>query len=131
MPPKTYKSVEAFLADLTGEGLAVAEGLRALIKSARPDLAEGVKWNAPSFSLDGIDLLTLGVERDGSIRLVLHRGAKAQDATGFRFDDPEKLARWPAPDRGVVVVKDQAGLAARAAGLGDLVKRWAGTVTGR
>lgn len=129
MPPKAYKSVEAFLADLPADALAVAQGLRALIKAAHPGLVEQVKWNAPSFSLDGTDLVTLGVERDGSIRLVLHRGAKVKDNAGFRFDDPSRLARWPAPDRGVVVVKDMAALAATSAGLGDLVTRWVAAAT--
>lgn len=130
MPPKAYKSVEEFLGDLPVEALAVTEGLRALIKATHPGLEEQVKWNAPSFALDGTDLLTLGLERDGSVRLVLHRGAKVKDNGGFRFDDPQKLARWPAPDRGVVVVKDATSLAAQSVGLGDLIARWVAAVRG-
>ncbi|MFV3127439.1 DUF1801 domain-containing protein [Niveispirillum sp. KHB5.9] len=129
MPPKAYKSVEEFLSDLSDESLAVTEGLRTLIKAAHPGLVEQVKWNAPSFSLDGTDLITLGVERDGSIRLVLHRGAKVKDSDGFRFDDPSRLARWPSPDRGVVVVKDADGLAAKITELSNLIKRWVAAAT--
>lgn len=126
MPPTTYKSVDAFLADLSPDARCVAEGLRTLIRAAHPGLTEQVKWNAPSFALDGRDLLTLGVQRDGTIRLVLHRGAKVVGNDGFRFDDPLKLAQWPAPDRGVIVVKDGVALAAMEVGLTDLVRRWAG-----
>ncbi|MBP7335526.1 DUF1801 domain-containing protein [Niveispirillum sp.] len=126
MPPKSYKDVEAFLDDLSPQARQVAHGLRALIRAVHPGLTEQVKWNAPSFALDGQDLLTLGVQRDGTIRLVLHRGAKVKDNDGFHVDDPLKLAQWPAPDRGVVIVRDAAALAAMEVGLTDLVRRWVG-----
>lgn len=124
MPPKTHEHVEAYLADLPAEALAVTQGLRALIRASHPGLTETIKWNAPSFSLNGADMLTLGLERNGAVRLVLHRGAKAKDLAGFRFDDPDGLARWPSIDRGVVVIRDKAALDALAAGLRDLVTRW-------
>lgn len=124
MPPKAYKSVEEFLADLPDGTLAVVQELRAMIRAAHPGLVERIKWNAPSFALDGIDLATLGLQRDGSVRLVLHRGAKVQDNGGFRCDDPAGLADWPAPDRGVVVIKDTTDLSVRAPDLSDLIRRW-------
>ncbi len=126
MPPKAYKTVEAFLADLPAETLAVVQELRALIRAAHPGLVEGIKWNAPSFALDGTDLVTLGLQRDGTARLVLHRGAKAKDNSDFRFDDPDGLADWPAPDRGVVVIKNSTEMAAKAEPLVAMVRRWVG-----
>lgn len=126
MPPKAYKNVDAFLADLPAETLAVVQELRTLIRAAHPGLVEGIKWNAPSFALDGTDLVTLGLQRDGTTRLVLHRGAKAKDNSGFRFDDPAGLADWPAPDRGVVVIKDSEEMAAKSEQLTAMVGRWVG-----
>ena len=124
MPSSTYKTVDAFLADLPAQTLAVVQTLRSLISAAQPDLVERIKWNAPSFALDGTDLMTLGLQRDGSVRLVLHRGAKVKDNAGFRFDDPDGLADWPAPDRGVVVLKDAVDLHAKAERLTVMVRRW-------
>lgn len=53
--------------------------------------------------------------------LILHRGAKPQDTTGFTFDDPAGLIAWAAPDRGVVVLKGPDDLDA---GLADVIECW-------
>ena len=98
--------------------------LRDIALSAAPDVTEHIKWNAPSFCVAGDDRITLGLERSGAVRVVLHRGARTQDAAGFSFDDPAKLARWAAPDRGVVVFKDAAALDAVAEPFADLCRRW-------
>ena len=56
--------------------------------------------------------------------MVLHRGATVKDATGFSFADPARLARWPAPDRGVLVFADVASVETSADRLSDLFRRW-------
>lgn len=56
--------------------------------------------------------------------MVLHRGAKVKDATGFGVADPAELAKWPAPDRGVVVFADAAAVGAKAESFSDLCARW-------
>lgn len=100
------------------------EALRRLVTDTCPELDESTKWSAPNFSLAGEDRVTLGVQKTGAVRMVLHRGARKQDASGFRFDDPAGLASWPAPDRGVVVLADAAEVEAKAELLRDLVRRW-------
>lgn len=104
--------------------LATIDALRALIATADPGLVEGFKWNAPSFTIDGNDRITLGIERKGGVRVVLHRGAKVKDNSEFAFADPDQLARWAAPDRGVIIVADAGEVAVRAAALTDLFARW-------
>lgn len=122
--PSTAASVDDFIAALDPGRRATVEQLRQLVLAAAPGVTEHIKWNAPSFCLDGDDRVTLGLERDGSIRVVLHRGAKVKDAAGFVFADPHAQAKWPAKDRGVVNVVDAADLDARRAALVDLVTRW-------
>jgi hypothetical protein len=56
--------------------------------------------------------------------VVLHRGAKVKDANGFAVADPAKLAKWPAPDRGVMVFPDAAAVEATAEPFADLCRRW-------
>lgn len=120
----TSSSVEAFRCNLDEDALSMVDALRAIISSAHSDLAESIKWNAPNFTLAGEDRITLGLERKGSVRVVIHRGAKPKDAQPFAFDDPARLAKWPAPDRGVVVFKDRADVDAHAMVLRDLCARW-------
>lgn len=117
-------SVEDFRAGLDSETLETVDRLRAIIAGAHPDLVERIKWNAPSFALGDDDLITLGLERRGGVRLVLHRGAKPQDPAGFAFDDPAGLARWPAVDRGVAVFRDADAVRRQAEALRDLCARW-------
>lgn len=121
-------TIETFRDDLDAETRQTVDALRAAIASVGPDLVERLKWNAPSFAVppagDDDDRITLGLERKGGVRVVLHRGAKAKDATGFVFEDSAKLAKWPAADRGVVVFRDAAAVAEKREAFSDLCARW-------
>jgi hypothetical protein len=98
--------------------------LRSLIIGTHSGLVERLKWNAPSFALAGDDRITLGVERKGGVRVVLHRGAKQRDLAGFHFSDPAGLAKWPAMDRGAIVFKCLAQIESRRDELSELCSRW-------
>ncbi|WP_200935021.1 DUF1801 domain-containing protein [Brevundimonas sp. Leaf363] len=116
--------VEAFIETWPEAIRPLTRRLRDIALAAAPDVTEHIKWNAPSFCVEGDDRITLGLERSGAVRVVLHRGAKAKDAAGFAFTDPDRLARWAAPDRGVLVFKDAAALEAVEGPFGDLCERW-------
>lgn len=115
--------VERWLAQCPAAAGPCVDALRVAIRQAGPDLAETIKWNAPSFAQDGQDRITLGLERDGGVRVVLHRGA-AKLADGFVFDDRSGLAKWPSPDRGVLKLKDAAAVGSNRPALIDLFSRW-------
>lgn len=116
--------VEDYRAGLDASVRDALDALRRIVAEAAPDLTEEIKWNAPSFAHRGRDRVTLGVEARGGYRIVLHRGAKTQDAATLRFDDPDRLAAWPAPDRGVVRLRDAAEIESRAPFLIALIARW-------
>jgi hypothetical protein len=116
--------VDRYRTALDSDILNLVDAVRNIVASADPHLTEGIKWNAPSFAIKGEDRITLGLERKGGIRVVFHRGAKPQPLHGFRFDDVDALAEWPAPDRGVVKFRDRADLERRAKEFGDLCVRW-------
>ena len=116
--------VETWLDSLSPETRAMIDRLRAIVREAAPGLVETIKWNAPSYADGDEDRVTLGVERKGGVRVVLHRGAVVKGITAFVFDDPESLARWPSPDRGVATFGDLAAVDASAAVLEQLVRRW-------
>tara|TARA_R110002167_G_scaffold64868_1_gene183404 strand:- start:918 stop:1304 length:387 start_codon:yes stop_codon:yes gene_type:complete len=117
-------TIDSWLAALDPENRATVDRLRGLVRAAAPRLSETIKWNAPSFADGDQDRVTLGLERRGGVRLVLHRGAALKAAEGFAFDDPAGLARWPARDRGVMTFVDAAAVAAKAADVEGLVRRW-------
>lgn len=124
MPNDFEAEIEAFRTKLDPENRLIVDALRSIIKSADQRLVEEFKWNAPSFRLGAEHRVTLGLERAGSVRLVLHRGASKKDTTGFEFQDPHKLAAWPAKDRGVLKLKSLQDVNAKRDGLADLITRW-------
>lgn len=116
-------SVDAWRAQQKADVLAAVDALRALAAEAGPELVERIKWNAPSFALGDEDRITLGLNPKGGVRAVLHRGAKAK-SDGFAFEDRDKLAAWPAPDRGVLSFADAGEIEDRRMAILDLFGRW-------
>lgn len=117
-------AVETYLAALDPAVRADVDRLRALVLQGCPALSEEIKWNAPSFAHAGQDRVTLGLDRKGGYRIVLHRGAKVADTAGFRFVDDTGLATWPAPDRGVVALRDRARIESAGPAITRLIGRW-------
>ena len=100
------------------------QALRNLVAASHPDVSEHVKWNGPSFLIDGDDRISLGVARGGPVRAVLHRGARVKSTEGFAFDDDTGLIQWAAVDRGVVTFADEAEVTAKGEAFRGLCRRW-------
>jgi hypothetical protein len=99
----TTTSVDEYLDTLQHPRRDDVLRVRAAVLALRPGIEERVKWNAPSFAVDGVDRVTFRLAPGDVFQLVLHRGAARRADTGtFRFADGSGLVRWPAPDRGVV-----------------------------
>lgn len=122
--PTKHASIDAFLAALTPEQRPIVDKLRELAARAADGVSEHVKWNAPSFCIDGDDRITLGLSPKGVVRIVLHRGAKAQENKRFSFDDPAGLIQWQAADRGVLHFTSFDGLIDKESAVGDIFARW-------
>ncbi len=116
----THQTVDDYLAAQSPAARAEVEALRSLVMDADPRLVEIVKWNSPSYTLDGEDRLTVNVGRNDAVRLVLHRGvhqAETKGATSNFAGDPEGLLTWHSDIR--------ASLAAADAGRArDVVRAW-------
>ena len=118
-------NVEAFIAamepTLAREAVAA---VRRLVLAAHEGVTEHIKWNGPSFCHGGDDRITVGLDRTGAVRVVLHRGAKVKDASNFVFEDEDGLVKWAARDRGVVMFADLADVEARGVAFSRLAHRW-------
>ena len=113
----------AFLDALAHPRRAEIDALCLVILAARPGLAVGIKWNAPSFQARGQDVVTLRVQPLPKLQVILHRGAKVKDTAGFRFDDATRLVTMAAPDRGVIDLPEGV-LAARTDDVARVVGAW-------
>ena len=121
--------IDSYLETLQHGRKAEIETLRALILDAVPDLVERIKWNAPSFGPGNDDRITMRLHPGDRVQLILHRGAKAGADDLFRFEDPDKLITWAAPDRGVITFADAADLAQKSEPLGAILRRWVAMTT--
>ncbi len=117
-------TVEQYRAALSAKQRAVVDALRAAALASASGVTEHIKWNAPSFGIDGSDRITLGSDAKGNIRVIMHRGAKVLDASDFAFSAPADLVKWAAVDRGVMTFADAAALDARIDEVRDIFSRW-------
>jgi uncharacterized protein YdhG (YjbR/CyaY superfamily) len=65
------EKVDAFMAELEHPFKAEVEVVRAIIKGVHPEIAEEIKWNAPSFSYKDY-LVTFNLWEKKRIHLVFH-----------------------------------------------------------
>lgn len=122
-------AVDTYMDALDHRHKAAVEAMRRLILAAVPGLEERIKWNAPSFGRGEDDRITMRLHPGDRLQLILHRGAKAAADDLFRFEDPDGLISWAAPDRGVITFKDADDLAARSAALPEILRRWVACTT--
>jgi len=104
MPMPAKKSaapadVDAFLAALAHPQDATLQRLRAAIRATDPRIGEDIKWNAPSFHLDGCHFATMQLRRPDSVLLVLHLGAGRRVLPAGAIADPTGLLTWLGADR--------------------------------
>ncbi|VXB07704.1 conserved hypothetical protein [Luteimonas sp. 9C] len=124
-PADTSAAVDAFMARLDHPHADAVQRLRALVLGVDPIIAEGVKWNAPSWRTT-VYFATTHLRATSGIGLVLHRGAKARALPdgGLAIDDPQALLTWLSPDRALLAFADRAALEARAQGVQALLRQW-------
>jgi hypothetical protein len=100
-----YKTVEEFLGDLNEDKRLQVDTLRNLIFDTEPQLKEHIKWNAPSYVLDGEDRITFNLmNKQGFVKLVLHMGAsRKEDKKSVPImQDESGLIEWSSDIRGMI-----------------------------
>ncbi|WP_202840896.1 DUF1801 domain-containing protein [Luteimonas saliphila] len=121
----TTAAVDALIAALAHPHKPGIEALRAAILAVDPAIAEGVKWNAPSFRT-GEYFATFHLRARAGIALILHLGAKARALPegGLDIDDPDGLLAWLGKDRAQVVFADEADARRRIPALQAVLRQW-------
>ncbi|MCB8979202.1 MAG: DUF1801 domain-containing protein [Ardenticatenaceae bacterium] len=121
------QTVEQLLSLLDHPDINLINQTRQTILEAAPALMEGVKWNAPSYALNGNDIITFNFRNYGPVSLIFHTGPKGKDTkTGQRlFEDTTGLVEWVADKRFVVKVPDGRFLQTHAADITQLIQTWA------
>ena len=124
-PADTSAAVDAFMATLDHPHRDTIQRLRVLILGTDPAIAEGVKWNAPSFRTRDY-FATVHLRAKRGIDLILHLGAKARALPlgGVAIDDPDGLLVWLGPDRAALTLADDDALTARADALQAVLRQW-------
>lgn len=119
------ETVDTFMSTLDHPCKAEIEALRKIIRGAHPSIAEGIKWNAPSFRTTEY-FATTHLRAKAGIGLILPLGAKAKPAGGMSIKDPDKLLQWLAKDRAMVTFTDLKDIGARKTALESIVLQWIG-----
>jgi hypothetical protein len=121
----TSAAVSAFMLALEHPFKVEIEAIRQSMLSVATSIAEGVKWNAPSFRT-GEYFATLNLREKKGVGIILHLGAKvkALPADGIAIADPAGLLKWLAQDRAMIVFADLDDFKARQAAFEPLIRSW-------
>lgn len=116
---------DALLAALAHPSAPAIQALRAVIRGADPGIAEGVKWNAPSFATTE-HFATFHLRHAAGVQVVLHLGAKPRPDAPVRaaVADPTGLLAWRGPDRATVTFRDLADVEAKREAFVAVVRQW-------
>ncbi len=101
------------------------QAIRRAIVSSDARIAEGIKWNSPSFRTTEY-FATVNLREKNGVGIILHLGAKVRDvaAGGIAIDDSQKLLKWLAPDRAMIVFKDMHDFTAKEEAFAAIIRSW-------
>jgi hypothetical protein len=122
----TTTAVDAFMASLEHPHKDVIEAIRVAVLGAGPGIAEGIKWNSPSFRRAGGYFATVHLRERAGVALILHLGAKvrALGPDGIVVDDPAHLLKWLAKDRASLRFADLVDFEAKRPAFLALIRSW-------
>lgn len=103
-----YKTVDEFMSGLDVDRRSQVQKLREYILETEPLLTEHIKWNAPSYVLNGEDRITFNtMNKEQAVKLVFHMGAtRKEDKKGEPILNNTNMIEWASDIRGYVTFKD-------------------------
>jgi hypothetical protein len=124
---KKYKTLEEFFNDLNNNKRLQVDTLRDLILKTEPQLEEHIKWNAPSYVLDGEDRITFNLmNKQEVVKLVLHMGAtRKENKKGAPImQDDSGLIKWSSDIRGMITFTTAEDINSNLILLKKIIKDW-------
>lgn len=116
--------VETFLAALEHPFKEELLALRRIILSVDPRIAEGIKWNAPSFRTSEY-FATFHLRAKDGVQVILHRGAKKRtELEKPTIVDPGSLLEWLGEDRASVKLRDMKEIKTTRPAFVKIVRQW-------
>ena len=121
----TTKAVDEFMGKLDHAFKAEIQEIRLAILSADLAIAEGIKWNSPSYRTTEYFATTNLREKTG-IGIILHFGAKVREANpdGLPIKDPNGLLKWLAKDRASIVFRDMNDFIIKKGVFVSIIQQW-------
>ena len=119
------KAVDEFMRTLEHPFKKEIEAIRASMLGVDRKIAEGIKWNAPSFRTSE-DFATTNLREKKGIGIILHLGAKVRSLPSGKIviDDPGMLLQWLGNDRAMIAFESQEDFSAKRAAFERLIKQW-------
>ena len=99
------------------------EALRTLFNATDKSIAEGIKWNAPSWRTTEY-FATTHLRTKSGIALILHLGAKVREGDAPVIADPEGMLQWLAGDRAMLTFADVKAVKTASPAVKALLKQW-------
>lgn len=124
---KKYSTVDEFLDDLDPPRKELVIALRPLILASANGLSEHIKWNAPSYALNGEDRITFNTfNKDGAVKIILHMGAlRKEDKKGEPIlKGGSDLIVWQSDIRGTMSFGSVEEIKKRQAEIKDVITQW-------
>jgi hypothetical protein len=128
--PPAVKSVDEFLRGLEHPLAPALVLVCATIRGASPQIAEGIKWNSPSFYLKKseayfatVNVNTRTKGRD-CVSVIFHQGAKVKSAPGPKIEDSDGILEWLGKDRAAAWFFDLKEVKAKKTALAGVGQQW-------
>ena len=117
--------VEPFLFALDHPFKSEILAVRQIILGAHPSIAEGIKWNAPSFRTSEY-FATFHLRAKEGVQVILHLGAKKRSAGGpaLAVADPKSLLEWLGTDRASVKFGDLEDIERKRSAFVKVIQQW-------
>ncbi|MBL7769559.1 MAG: DUF1801 domain-containing protein [Flavipsychrobacter sp.] len=100
--------------------------MRDIILDANKNLTEHIKWNAPSYCINGEDRITFNVHGKHQFRLVFHCGVKikARKLKGKISSDTQHWLEWAAEDRALLTFTDMIEIMQKKKTVQQIINEW-------
>lgn len=122
----TFTTVTEFMRNLDVDQKEQIQLLRKMIIETEPNLTEHIKWNSPSYVLNGEDRITFNVRKGYPVMIILHKGAtEIENKKGHPvFNDISGLIEWKSDIRGTISFANLNDIKDKQEQLTHILKQW-------